>query len=451
MHLRKIVTLLLLSFSLCSAANAQERQSLNQCINYAMEHNLNHKNAALYEQSAKIDANQSKLNYLPSISASSNAGISFGRSVDPNSNDIINTEFFNNTYRLNSSIGVFNGFIQHNRVSYSKYKLEAAKWQKVNSEDDLAFNIMIAYYDVIFRQGLIAISKEQLELSGINLKKTETQIETGLKAKADLAEMQAIYEKEMLNLIQSENKLAEVELTLKQQMNYKNDELLLISITPGEPVFAKGSVHESDSLFNSFVAFSPFVKIAEAELNATEKIVAISKGRFFPSISLSASINTGYYETNKDQNNQIISFKNQFDNNRSQYLGASLSIPIFARNQIRSELRKAKISQEQASTKVDNYKQTVYFELTNNKRELQALFREYHQARKQLEADQLAYHVAKRKYDEGMINVIELLTVKNRLAGSKSQLLLSQLQWEIKDKTLDFFKGIRFWELGTIN
>jgi outer membrane protein len=63
-----------------------------------------------------------------------------------------------------------------------------------------------------------------------------------------------------------------------------------------------------------------------------------------------------------------------------------------------------------------------------------------------VEADQLAYRAAQRKYDEGMIDVIELLAVKNRLAQAQSQLLSAQLQWEIKDKVLEFYKGVRFWE-----
>ncbi len=82
----------------------------------------------------------------------------------------------------------------------------------------------------------------------------------------------------------------------------------------------------------------------------------------------------------------------------------------------------------------------------NNTRELQALFREFIQTEKQAEADQLAYQVAQRKYDEGLIDVIELLAVKSRLTEAQSQLLRAQLQWEIKDKVLGFYKGVRFWE-----
>jgi outer membrane protein len=443
--IRKIILPLLLVF-LVGQTSAQETWSLDRCINFALQNNLTGHLYELDEQVAKINATQSKLNLLPSLSASSSAGVNFGRSVDEYSNEIVNTEYFNNSNNLNSSVGIFHGFVQMNRIAWSKFKLKAAQWQKINYQDDLAFNILTAYYNVVYYQGLVEIAKEQLKLSEFNLRKTETQIETGLKAKADLAEIQATYEKEKLNLIQSENKLEEVMLLLGQQMNLPAGQLINVKAGAGEPDTGPNFARAADSLFASFVSFSPYVKMAEAELEAAEKNVAIARGQYFPSIYLNASMNTGYYETYRDDDGKTISLSDQLENNMRQYLGASVSIPIFSKNQVRSEFRKAKLAREQAQTQVENYRQTVYYELANNTRELQALFREYIQTGKQVEADQLAYHAAQRKYDEGMIDVIELLAVKNRLAEAQSQMLSAQLQWEIKDKVLEFYKGVRFWE-----
>jgi outer membrane protein len=425
---------------------AQETWSLDRCINFALQNNLTGHLYELDEQVAKIDATQSKLNLLPSLSASTSAGVSFGRSVDEYSNEIINTEYFNNSNNLNSSIGVFHGFVQMNRIAWSKFKLKAAQWQKINYQDELAFSILTAYYNVVYYQGMVEIAKEQLKLSEFNMKKTETQIETGLKAKADLAEIQATYEKEKLNLIQSENKLEEVLLQLGQQMNLPAGQLIHVKTDTGEPDTGPNFTRAADSLFSSFASFSPYVKMAEADLEAAEKYVAIARGYYFPSIDLSASMSTGYYETYRDDDGRTISFGDQVENNMRQYLGATVSIPIFSKNQVRSEFRKAKLAREKAQTQLENYRQTVYYELANNTRELQAMFREYIQTGKQVEADQLAYHAAQRKYDEGMIDVIELLAVKNRLAQAQSQMLSAQLQWEIKDKMVEFYKGVRFWE-----
>jgi outer membrane protein len=400
----------------------------------------------LVEQSARIDANQSKLNLLPSVSASSSGGISFGRSIDPNTNAIVNTQFFNNSNSVGSSLSLFRGFIQMNRIAYTKFRLQAAQWQKINFQDDLAFNVLMAYYNVVFYKGMVDIANEQLNLSGYNLKKTETQIEIGLKAKTDLAEIQATYEKEKLNLIQSENKLSEVKLNLAQQMNLPAGSLVSVKIDAEGTAAVQNLPLAADSLYASYLPFSPYVKMAEANLQAAVKSVSIVRGQYFPSISLNASLNTGYSETSRDQSGKTIPLSDQLNNNMSQYVGASVSIPIFAKNQVRSELRKAKLAEEQAQAQVESYRQKTYYDLVNNSRALKAFFREYVQTGKQVDADELAYKAAQRKYDEGIIDVIELLAVKNRLAEDKSQLLWAQLQWEIKSKMLDFYKGVRFWE-----
>ncbi len=425
---------------------AQETWNLNECIDYALQNNLDQYDLKLGEEAAKIDQVQSKLNLLPSVSASSSAGLNFGRSVDPSTNDIVNTELFNNSNSLNSSLTLFRGFIQQNQIAYSRFRREAAQWETINNQDDLAFKILMAYYDVTYYNGLIEIAKEQLRLSEINLKKTEALIETGLKARTDLAEIQATYEKEKLNLIQSENKKQEARLRLGQLMNLPAGELTQMQIEAEEPELVSSMLLANDSLFASFVTQSPFVKMAEARLQASAKEAAVVRGQFFPTVQLKASISTGYYETYRDKNGKTIAFKTQLDNNMSQYVGASISIPVFAKNQIRSQYRKAKLAEEQAQIQVDKYRQTLYYELLNNSRELQALFREFVQTGKQVEADDLAFQVAQRKYDEGLIDVIELLAVKNRLGEAQSNRLLASLQWAIKARVVDFYKGVRFWE-----
>ena len=446
MYGRLTIAILILIMS-APFAGAQERWDLNRCIHHALENNLTHHLYALDEKTARIDATQSKLNLLPSVSASSSAGISYGRSVDPNTNDVTNTDFFNHSGSLGSSIGLFQGFIRLNRIAYTKFRFQAAQWKKINYQDDLAFDVLTAYFNVLYYQGLVEIAGEQLRLSESNVKKTETQIETGLKARTDLAEIQAAREKEMLTLIRTENTLEEVKLQLGQLMNLTAEQLSSFIIeNEGEQPAAMLTTLAADSLFGSFLQFSPYVKMAQAELNAASKNVAMARGQHFPSVSLGAQVNTGYYETNKDDDGKTIPFRDQIDNNMNEYVGASLSIPIFGRNEIRNDVRKAKLVREQAETQLEQYRQTVYYELMNNSRELYALSREYGQTMKQLEANELAYKVAQRKYDEGLIDVIELLTVKNRVGESKGQLLNARLQWHIKSRIIGFYKGTRFWE-----
>ena len=444
----KLMKRLFLGFALFAALSleAQENWGLKKCIQYALEHNLKQQITNLNEEAARVNFTQSKLGLLPNVYASSSAGINSGRSVDTDTNEITDEQFWGSSGSLNATIPLFEGFMRINQIAYYKYCKQAAEWAKVDQQDFLAFSVMDKYYDVIFYKGLVEITREQVDLSAFNLKKTETEIETGLKAQMDLVEMQSAFERESLNLLVAENKLSELEISLAQQLNLPIEQQVQFNVEKEEPACPVLIALEQDSLFNSYVEQSAYVKMAEAECSAASKSVAVSRGSYFPSVRLNASIGTGYYETKKNSDVKTLRFSDQFDANQSQYVGASLYIPIFGRHEVRGQVKQAKIREMQAEAMLESSKQAVFAEFVNNYRNLNALYSQYNQASKQVEAEELAYKAAELKYDEGLIDVIELLTVKSRLADAKSSLLLSGLQWEVKARIIDFYQGVRFWE-----
>lgn len=434
----------ILWFVLGNALVAQNNWNLTRCISFAIENNIGLKQMKVREGLATEDLNQSKRNLLPGISASSRAGVSFGRSVDPNTNDIVNNEFFNNTYDVGASLTLFNGFRLLNQIEYQKFRKKASEFNRLNAIDDLAFGVMNSYFDVLYYQGMLKIAREQVETSAISLKKIERQVELGMKSKPDLLEMRANYETEELRRIQVENSLKTAMLQLKQRMNL-TEETELVLDEEQSPMGSMGS-QKPQNLFLSYTQWSPYYQSFEAQLKASRKSLTISRSQLYPSINAYGSIGTGFYETTKDEAGKTIGFGTQLDNNRSQYLGGSVNIPIFSRWAVRSDIKKAKLEVEQAQNTLDQEKQKLYFEMANNLNDLEALEKEYNQYLKQQEADQLAFQASEKKIEQGLANVVDFYIAKNRLANSTSQVLKARLQWEIKKKALDFYLGKRFWE-----
>lgn len=427
-----------------NALVAQNTWNLTRCISFSIENNIGLKQMEVQQKLAIEDLNQSKRNLLPGISASSRAGVSFGRSVDPNTNDIVNNEFFNNTYDIGASMTLFNGFKLLNQIEYQKFRKRASELNRLNAIDDLAFGVMNSYFDVLYYQGMLKIARNQVETSGINLKKIEKQVELGLKSKPDLFEMQANYESEELRRIQVENSLKTAMLQLKQRMNLTEATDLVLD-EEQSPMEISGN-QNAENLFSSYTQWSPYYQSFEAQLKASRKSLAISRSQLYPSINAYGSMGTGFYETTKDETGKTIGFGTQLDNNRSQYLGGSVNIPIFSRWAVRSDIKKAKLEVEQAQNTLDEEKQKLYFEMANNLNDLEALEKEYNQYQKQRDADQLAFQASEKKMEQGLVNVVDFYIAKNRLANSESQVLKARLQWEVKKKALDFYMGKRFWE-----
>jgi outer membrane protein len=441
---RNLIFMIMLILSL--QVTAQEKWTLNECIAFAIKNNLQLQDAGMNEKLAGLNYRQSKWNLLPGIGAGADAGLNYGRSVDPNTNGIVNTSFFNNSYYLGASVDLFRGFMLQNQIRYQKFRKESAENSRLNATDDLAFAVMSAFFNVVYYEELLKIANEQKALSELNVKKTQILVTTGLKAQTDLLEVKANFEKEELFCIQTSNNIASSWISLKKAMNLPPEQQITLAIPEEEPVVVAEIVANMPELFKQHIGWSPYIQSFESEFQASQKNVNISKAGFFPSVKLQAAYNTGFYETNKDANLQVIAFNSQIRNNRSQFFGASLSIPVFSKNSVRFDVKRAKLASEQSQTKLELAKQTVLYEMEENYNGLSASWKELQQSKRQMEADTLAFQAAQKKFDQGMINAVELYTTKNRLANTTSQVLHSKLTYEMKKRILDFYKGKRFWE-----
>jgi len=306
--------------------------------------------------------------------------------------------------------------------------------------------VMNAFYNVVYQEEVLKIANEQKAISELNVKKTEVLVSTGLKSQAELLEVKANYEKDELTCIQATNNIESAWIRLKKAMNLPPDQQIKLDSPDENPIATDEMTTDISELFKEHSNRSPYIRMFENEWKASLKNVNMQRSGFFPSINLQASYNTGFYETNKDASNRTISFSNQIKNNQSQSVGASLSIPIFSRNAVRLDVRQSKLKSEQAETKLNQTKQNLLYEMEQNYNDLTAAWKELQQARNQLEADKLAFQAAQKKFDQGMTNAMEFYTIKNRLASTTSQVLHSKLTLEIKKRTLDFYKGTRFWE-----
>lgn len=441
---RKVLQVLVLVILAANTLKAQESWSLSRCISYAIENNLGLRKMETAGKIAEENFRQSRRNILPGISASTNSGFSFGRSIDPVTNGIVNTQFFNNSYSLGASMTLFDGFMSINQIEYQKYIKRAAEQNRLNAIDDLAFQVMNSYFDVIYFQGILIIAESQVEASGINLKRIEKQVELGMKSNTDLFEMRANFESEELKRIQAENNLKNANLKLMQQMNL-TDTPMLVLVEEQMPV-VQAPFPDRQDLFESYIGWSPYFQSFQYQLNASRKSLSVSRAQLYPSITVGGSVNTHFSGTNRDNSDNVIGFRDQFNSNLNQYIGASVSIPVFNRWNRRSDIRKAKFEIEQAENTLDEEKQKLYFEMANNLNEMEALENEYKQYLRQLEADSLAYQASEKKLAQGFVSIVEFNIAKNRLANTESQVLRARLQWEMKKRVLDFYAGKRFWE-----
>ncbi|TKG95797.1 TolC family protein [Puteibacter caeruleilacunae] len=438
----KIIHLILLLLFLTGQSIAQEKMSLEDCIAYAHQHNLQLNSKAISNTLLKENYNQSKRNLLPSIGAGTSHGMNFGRYVDQTENKIISTESQSHSFSVSGSIDIFKGFQKQNLIRYNKLRLLAGLKDKEQQQFNIAFEVISAYYDVQYYQGLIAITREQLAVSKMKLDQSIALAKTGKIARTDVVEIEANLAQEEYNKIDVENRLNLAILQLKQVMNFPQHEKLLINYKTATLLTDEIVNENSVKLYEVALTHVPTIKEGELLLSSSKKNLAMTRSNLLPSLKLSGSYGTRYSDTQKDATGNARSLRDQLKSNANQSVGLSVSIPLFSRLSGRSEVKKAKLNMVLASNELDIRKQNLLNEIVATTQLATAYQRSYVQAIKQNEAAKLAFEVADKKLKQGLINIVEYYSAKYSLASSESRILQTALQYKTKARLINFYKGI---------
>jgi len=428
---------------------AQEKWTLEECVAHALEHNLQLNDFEFNTQSNRETYRQSVRDLLPTMSGSSSYFINYGRQVNPEDNSIVNTDIFSNNYSLDGSFDLFQGFQKINTLKASKFLYKAAKEESLQQKYLLAFQVMSAYYDIQFIQGLIEISKEQVEISRTNYNLVNRQVELGVMAGADLYEAESLLLTDELALTQNENRLKAAKLVLLQAMNIQDQDDISIQpeLVASNILDARETVI-SDSIFNKAKGFMPSIKAQDYRVKAAQKQLGATRGGLYPSLTLLGGLGTGYFETITDDLGETISFRDQFRDNRFDYLGARLSVPIFNGWANRSSVKQQKIELERAKNNANVTDQELYQIIQQLVQEHKALTVETAQTQKRMESQNLSFNIAQKRYERGLINAIELGQAKTLFATAQNESLQAQLRLRVNNSTLDFYNGLPLFDIN---
>lgn len=418
-----------------------QKLTLGDCIKYALNNNLLVKNKQLQTAISNEDYKQSYRDLLPGLGGSLGGGNSYGKSIDPTSDSFVDTKFFSANYGLSSSITLFNGFKKINTITYRKWVKEQSYENERLERILLAYDVMSAYYDVIYFKGLLKIAEEQVMVSEMKLKQSKRMIDVGLSAETELLETKAALAREELSKIQMSNNVDLSILKLKRVMNFEATDDLQI-VTDVDVVVNMDGEFDVDDVYAMTEQFYPTIRSAELSLKLAKKSLAINRGNFYPSLSMSGGYGSRYSDSNG------ASLKDQLKANTSQSLRFGINVPIFSKWATRSSVKRSKLRLLIAQNELDNTRRLRYLKVVEDVQQLRSLSKEYHQSKRSLDVQQQAFKVADKKLHEGLITTVEYNSAKLDVANAKSNTLRVQTQYAIKKHTISLYCGTSLFELN---
>ncbi|MFV0311836.1 MAG: TolC family protein [Dysgonomonas sp.] len=432
----------IIAFIIGFTANAQEKKwTLEECMRYAIENSpkKNKQNAqnSIYHQNF-LEA-VGKL--IPSLSANTNASFNFGRGLDSETNTYTDINSFSNNYSLYSSLVLFDGFSNINKMKMQKVNKLMGKQQLQQTKDVIAYETMEAFINVAYYMDMVKLAEQQLEESTANVKQIKRMEELGMKGAADVAELVAKEAADNYNLTRQKNLLVIGIIVLKEKMNFPIEDDIEISNIVSDELITK-TQETAVSIFENAKSVNPKAMAAESAFQAQQLAYKSAKGSFSPTLSMEAGISTNF--SRYMDGSEYSSFKDQIRDKRGHYIGFSLSIPIFSGFSRSAQVKRSKAQTVIARNERDETLRTLYSEVEQAVADMNGLADEFYQAKKQTDAMTVAHNVNQRKFTEGLINAIELHTSSNRLLQAKVDELNARLKYEIKHRLVDYYKGTPF-------
>lgn len=431
--MKKIFTIVLFPIML-GQAYAQRQWTYQDCIEYAWENNLTLNNSTFEEKRQRLNYKAAAHTFLPSLNAFSGYEIREGRSLDPETNGYTENKNFANSYGVNARLLIFNGLRQHHLLAYEKYRLQASRSDYERQKNDIAFLIMDAYINHLSNEGLMLIQEEQVELSRKEVHRITRRIDVGLSSGSDLYEAQARLAADEYMLVQYRNLSAKSKNDIKRLMNLPMDTVLeLRPIAEYEEGIVEISV---DSIAGISKSKLPEVKSARAMLAASHRLTNAARSSLLPSLQAFSSWGTSYFGA---FDSEINSFNNQFKNNRQLQYGISLNIPLLDAFQRRNYLQQTKINREQAENDLLVTLQNVEYDIGQALLDWKGAIAEYEAAQKNEESMELAFQVAEKRREKGLISTMDFFQAKNNLSVARAEMLRTRLQMFSREKVINFY------------
>lgn len=428
----------LLAGTLALPASAQQAWDLRQCIDYAIEHNLTIKQQEENRNQSEVDLHTAKWSRLPNLNGSASHSFNFGRSLQAdNTYQSINTQ--NTNFSLNTSVPLFTGMqIPHN-IALQKLNLKAATEDLQKAKDDISLQIASLYLQVLYNQELALIARQQVTLSQEMLERKKAYLDNGKASEAEWYEAKSRVAQDELSAVQAENNCRLALLDLSQLLELPTPDGFSIVSPDIDEHHLSGSIVAPDDIFQEAVLSKPAIKAATYRLEGATHSIRIAQSAYYPQLSFGAGIGTNYYKVNGYQNN---SFGSQLKDNFSQYLGFSLSVPLFNRFATRNQVRSARIRQNTLSWQLEEAKKTLF-------KEIQQAYYNALNAESQLkssatadEAAAASFELMKEKYAQGKANATEYNESRTNWMKAVSNRLQAKYDYVFRTKILDFYRGI---------
>ena len=430
----KSILIFLLFFSFSSFA--QEKLSLKDCIERAIEKNISIKNSSLDLLNSTENKKTAIGNFVPSFNINGNHSWNTGLTQNITTGILENQTTENSSINMSVAVDVFNGLANIRRLHRANLDLLAKKYQLEDMKEDISLLVANSYLQILFNKEQLDVQKSQLKISQEELKNAKEKFNSGVIPEGNLFEIEANLALSEQNVIMAENSYQLSKLSLSQLLMFEDSNNFDIADDNYEIPQTDILNKDAKEILEEAMKNRNDIKLAETNLEIAIKDQQISKSALLPSASAFYSYNSRVIM------DAPTSFKSQFDLNAGESIGLQLNIPIINGWSSRAGIKKSKLNVLRNKNLLDQTKMdlenTIYQALNDAK----GAMKSYEAAKKSEIARKTAYEYAKERFENGALNTINYFQAQQLFETAQSELIKAKYDYIFKIKVLEFYFGI---------
>ncbi|MEJ8756546.1 TolC family protein [Pontibacter sp. H259] len=456
-------------------ASDKDKWTLREAIEQAVKSNIQVQQSKVNKQQADVNLKQSKLDLLPNINGNASHGYNYGTFRDPLTGQFDNGQIRSNNFSLSAGVPLFQGLQLQKQIRQNNYLAEASAADVLVTQNDITLQVLTSYLNILFAKELISTSELQRTSTQKQLDRARILFKAGSVAETNVLELEAQLSSDELTVINAQNQAEISRLNLVQLLNLDDATNFDVIIPEIPDPQANPVVIAPDQVYDVAVQTMPVIKSVDLRVNSAEAGIGIARGAYYPRLSLSGGISSGYSSSRGEFGAEIIpgafekqfvgfetengsnpinvyvprttptftrtGFSTQLDDNFGQSVGLSLTVPIFNSFIARNNVERSKLNYETAQLNAKQQRNQLRQNIEQAAADAQAAYRKYVASVAQVGSLERSFKNAELRLNSGVINSTDFTVIANNYRRAQSDLIQAKYDYFFKLKVLDFYQG----------
>ena len=434
--MKRLLPILLCSLLLSGLRNATAQEAsktwtLQECLDYAYQNNIQVRQSRNNQLSGIEDTKQAKAALFPSLVASTTQSY-----TNYPSSEVTDNNSYTGTYGITAGMTIFEGGKLRTEVKRQKVQNQMDALSVEESVNDIRIAIVQAYMQCLYAADAVRINRSTAEASKAQRDRAEEMLRTGSISRVDFAQLQSQYSSDEYQIVVAGSTLDNYKLQLKQLLELD----IMEEMNPAVPGVKEENVLKAlppkNEVYETALKVMPQIRRGELGIEAAKLEEKSARAGFFPSISLSASVGTGHMSNNDFESGSQIC--NRFNEN----VGLTLNIPIFSNRKNRTAVNKAKIALNDSYLEWTSLQKELLRNVESAYLDAVSAQAQYLSAREKEKYARESYELTSEQFRVGVKNTVELITAQNEYSAAQQQVLQAKYLTLLSIELLNIYQGL---------